>query len=226
MDTGNIQIATSFIEREEHELDFMSVIENCVKPGWICVDIGACMGSYTFLFATLTGGDGQVYSFDAFIDNVQLVQNRSEQACLTSSVAAAHCAVTDGKEPEVWLHPGREHSRFEWNIVGQDVTGAATPATMRVPAVSMDQFFADKAKPQIIKIDVEGSGVGVLKGMQQILSSPQPPIILMELHGPEERQALFECKQFGYEIWNIDSDEVVDRPENIPYHAVAIPKTM
>ncbi len=81
--------------------------------------------------------------------------------------------------------------------------------------VSIDSYcIENKLKPDLIKIDVEGAELSVLKGARQIISSCKP-IIYLSVH-PNEIQSLGydvnilldEIKKNNYQISNIDGSEV------------------
>jgi hypothetical protein len=58
--------------------------------------------------------------------------------------------------------------------------GNAQAAPITVPTFALDDYFADKTLPQVVKIDIEGSELAALRGAQRILASDA--FILCELH--------------------------------------------
>lgn len=215
----------TFLDRESSEKDFIRLVEGIVKPNWICLDLGACRGDFTFLFASLLGAGGHVFAFDAFPENVRTIRERATTWGMTDMVTAENFAVTDGSCSEVLLYPGRMFSCFEWNLRGVDVDGRETNAMMSVPAIAMDTYFASRPCPNIVKIDIEGSGVGALKGMTKMLSGPARPIVLMELHSADERVAFAALRHKGYAIWDAEHDrELTTGDDCAGYnHLIAVP---
>lgn len=67
-------------------------------------------------------------------------------------------------------------------------------------------------RPDFLKIDVEGAGAAVLCGARHLLMEASP-IIFMELHGPEERQAVKELKDIGYAFSNLAGEKIADPVE-------------
>ena len=68
----------------------------------------------------------------------------------------------------------------------------STPGTIRVEAVSVDEYVRKSGPPDFIKCDVEGAEVEVFRGAEKLLNE-RPPIILCEMHGEENRQTLLKA---------------------------------
>lgn len=72
------------------------------------------------------------------------------------------------------------------------------PGTIRVEAISVDEYVRKSGAPDFIKCDVEGAEVEVFRGADKLLNE-RPPIILCEMHGEENRQTLLKSfANLGY----------------------------
>ena len=73
----------------------------------------------------------------------------------------------------------------------------------------------------MLKIDVEGAEVAVLRGARGLLES-SPPVILSEFHSPETATLGGELlRKYGYRFWEV-ADELT--PVHIPsYYTLALP---
>lgn len=58
-----------------YEPDVCATIERIVKPGWVCVDVGAHVGRITHLLADLVGPAGCVVAFEAHPVNVEQLRH-------------------------------------------------------------------------------------------------------------------------------------------------------
>jgi FkbM family methyltransferase len=190
-----------------------------LRPGWRCVDVGANRGELTFLMAKMVGRTGFVHAFELNADNAKLL--RSNTWRFRHRVRAEHMAVTNGRTAFVDGYPGRNRSGAEWNIIGQDITGARTSAEFRVQATSLDHYFPSGLKIRFVKIDVEGAGGQVLEGMARILSECKP-LIVMEVHNAAEWEALQQLKTMNYRLWNLEGTPL-DDPDRHEPHCVASP---
>jgi hypothetical protein len=76
-----------------------------------------------------------------------------------------------------------------------------------VEGLAIDDYFEKRNNPppNILKIDIEGGEVLALPGMQNLLHSHHP-ILLIELHGPEAARATWDrLKQDHYKICRMES---------------------
>lgn len=53
----------------------------------------------------------------------------------------------------------------------------------QVEIVRLDDFFKNGIQPDVLKIDVEGHEIEVLKGMQGLFKRGSPKAIMLETHG-------------------------------------------
>jgi len=183
-------------------------IKHFLKPGMVFVDVGAHLGEYTILAATIVKDRGCVHAFEARADTFEILRRNVELNRLTNVRAQpwaawseeGFCAFEKTPDPSVSaLRPGQ--SQIEGGPL------------VKVKTVTLDRYFADSgaARPDLIKIDVEGAELEVLKGARSVLSSPLAPALIVEYglrrtahfgHTPDEGCDFL--KAMGYEIyqWN------------------------
>jgi hypothetical protein len=100
--------------------------------------------------------------------------------------------------------------------------------SIQVEGLTIDEYVEKRGNPppNILKIDIEGGEVLALPGMQNLLQSHHP-ILLIELHGPEAAQATWDrLKQEHYKICWMETTfpEVEDfRELNWKSYIVAFP---
>jgi FkbM family methyltransferase len=74
----------------------------------------------------------------------------------------------------------------------------SAPDTIRIEAVSVDEYGGESGAPDFIKCDVGGAEVEVFRGAEKLLDEKRP-LILCEMHGEENRQTLLKVfADFGY----------------------------
>jgi FkbM family methyltransferase len=78
------------------------------------------------------------------------------------------------------------------------------------PAVTLDEYFAQKSIAHItlIKLDVEGAELQILKGASELLRSPSPPMWVIEVNmetatasGYHPRDIFLFLAEFGYQAY-------------------------
>jgi FkbM family methyltransferase len=208
-----------------YEPQLRSAMAALVSPGSLCADVGAHHGLVTIFLADIVGPDGRVVAFEAHPENADVLRDAVEAAGMADRVTIENIAVTEGGAPRVLLHPGRGEASAEWNVVGADVDGRATPALLEVDAISLDAFFPQgEPQPDLVKVDVEGAEAQVLAGMRRLLREARPAIAL-EFHNNEGwagRRQLFNA---DYDLYtaaghHLDPELSIERV----YHCVALPR--
>jgi len=204
-----------------YEQALTETFERLIRPGMTVADVGANVGMHTLRIADLVGTTGHVFAFEAFPGNVERLRHHMDVMNFSPRVTVKGCAVTDGATDRIALHPGRNHSKSEWNIVGHDSDGNPTEAELFVPTLTLDRVFADAKPLHVVKIDVEGAEHLVLKGMKNILQTQRPKLVI-EVHDAENWQACHELAALGYQLQSLAGSPMQVSDRN-PGHLVAVP---
>lgn len=157
------------------------VVSRLLRSGDVFVDIGANIGLMSIHAAQLVGREGAVYSFEPMPDVfAQLQANIALNA--TNHVVAVPLALgSAAAELPIFAHP--EINRGSSSLIAED----RQPS--HVINVSTLEEYADvfiRRPIRLIKIDVEGWELEVLRGMNGILAGDDKPILCVEcsqLHG-------------------------------------------
>jgi FkbM family methyltransferase len=145
-------------------------LRQCVQPGSVVYDVGANAGYYALLASRLVGARGRVVAFEPEPRNA---------AFLREHVARNRAANVDVVESAVGNVPGAHGFARRGTGRGRlDERGE-----LRVRVLRLDDFVADGARaPDVIKIDVEGGELDVLRGAARLLASSRP-LLLLSTHG-------------------------------------------
>ncbi len=161
--------------RYDHRL--VSFLVASLRPGGVALDIGANIGFYTVPLAVrLQGLGGVVHAFEPLAANHERLL---ENVALNGATAAArvwHSALgsSDGMvalEPELGAPTG--------NAASYPVSGAA-PGRELAPLTTVDVFAARESleRCDLVKIDVEGGELAVLRGSDELLARCRPLVVL------------------------------------------------
>jgi FkbM family methyltransferase len=160
-----------------------AVFTSVLRPGDICLDIGAHIGYFTLLASRLVGPRGHVYAFEpspssyaALCDN--LARNRVQ------NVTALAVAV-GGTPGEAVLHegPGTNTGRStlrDRQPNGVPITTKGVVVDVRTPISCVPE--QELRRIRLIKIDVEGYEVEVLSGLAPILELRGRLAVLVEFN--------------------------------------------
>ena len=154
---SEIMISGSY-EPEETEL-YKTIIRN----GDVVIDVGANIGYFTLLFAKLAGPSGMVYTFEPDPVNFQLLQ-KNINANRYHNIKAFNFALSDScRKGFLYLN---DYNSGDHRIYGSEKDRKAVP----IDIVALDDLLPN-IKPSFIKIDTQGSEIGVLRGMKNILKN-------------------------------------------------------
>jgi len=183
-----------FLKNKYPELFFLKKI---IKPGFVCIDIGANVGYYSHFLVKLAGKNGELYAVEPiptfgkiWKKNVQQnICNKTE--LLPFALGSENSTVKMGT-PVVRgvIHHGMTH------IVSNNENNIAQ--TFEVPMRIPDELFSELTKVDFIKCDVEGYEQFVFANLKNTLTKYKP-LVQSELSGAENRKfviSLFE--ELGY----------------------------
>ena len=189
-----------------------SAIKAHLRPRGVFWDIGANIGLLSLFAAKVAGPLGKVISFEPAPDTFAFLQHNvsgiSNIKAIQSGVGCHDGSATFGVRKS---HLEGSFAQNELNLPTEMVT---------VPICTLDQFF-EGAPPSLIKIDVEGFELEVLKGADRLLSSAHPTLII-EIHpwllkcvGTSEEAVLSRLSEFEY------ATTIIHRNSNSLYTLVA-----
>lgn len=147
-----------------------------IRPGEIFFDIGAQYGAYAYLIANAVGPTVRVIAFEPFPRDFALL-DRNAALNPEANVQCINAALSDS-DGEVAMSHSDGADEFCPRI------GAATENSQKVMAVRADALVAAGKVPcpNVIKLDVEGHEMAVLRGMTETLNDPRCRSIYCEIH--------------------------------------------
>jgi len=180
------------------DYDDMSFLIEFLRPNDVFVDVGANIGLYTMLGASVVKSGGRVLAFEP---NPLAVQRLVENIKLNgiTNVGIRHAAVGVG--------PGSVRITTGLDTRNHVVRDYKVGASVEVPLVSLDQETSAFHRVNLVKMDVEGFESEVLKGARCLLARKVPAVWSVEVNGLGEQYgsgnrtiyALFA--EFGYQAF-------------------------
>jgi FkbM family methyltransferase len=209
---------------QAYEPRVRQVMSQYIKPGWVCVDLGANIGQSALAMAPLAKPGGKVIAFEAFPHNAARLRRNLRIRGFGKDVQVENLAVSDGQAHRLTIYAGRNKSDFEWNVIGRDVTGQTTAAEMEIAAVALDEYFPPGSRINFIKIDIEGAEALALAGMRRVLRESQP-IIVIEFHNDDGWAGRHELYSAGYTLYDLKGG-LIHPNDKRRYQCLALPPNM
>jgi FkbM family methyltransferase len=156
-----------------------------VRPGARVFDVGAHSGYFSLLFARLAGDSGAVHAFEPVPETAgRLRANLARNPALGTTVRVWELALSD------------REGRLRLNVAGAANTGASHVApvaevedpwrreagvarAIEVECRTGDSIWRELGRPEVglVKIDVEGHEIHVLRGMREMLATGRPFVL-------------------------------------------------
>jgi FkbM family methyltransferase len=189
-----------------------------LREGMTVFDVGANVGELTLLFSRFAG-KGDIHAFEASRAAFQKLEIVC-QAANRRNITLNHLALAD-KKGSIRLHVyNNDYLSFNTQAVRKikEYGLAVEPiGTEETSAATVDDYCEEKRIEQIdlLKIDVEGAELQVMKGAQKMLESGRIKCLTFEFgqatfdmgNSPAEIEVYL--KEMGYKIRNIVKGEPI-----------------
>ncbi len=162
------------VKKGEYELPEVRCLALMTRPGYTFVDAGANVGYFTLLAAKLVGSTGRVEAFEPDPFNQELLTTNVQENGF-SQVTIHRCAL-GLKNGERFLY--RSHDNVGDHRTWND--GKEIRPTVPVKVQSLDETFPDLSRVDVMKVDVQGDEMNVLRGGQGLIRQSPGMILTIE----------------------------------------------
>jgi len=154
-----------------YEPHITNFVRNNLGEGDVFFDIGANIGYFTFLAASIVGESGKVYSFEPFSENIKILSINNMESKL-DNINIYPFAVSDSDKLCLFDNSGSNGFIRPMSDKLSRVMDS-TP----VYSVALDHLLGHVDKVNLIKIDTEGAEYLALSGAKAILHKHTPTIV-------------------------------------------------
>jgi FkbM family methyltransferase len=169
------------------------VFAQIVRPGALVVEVGANIGAHTVQLSGLAGRDGEVHAFEPQRIVFQaLCANLALNQC--ANVHARQAAV--GEEVGACVVPAIDPTT-RTNFGGVSLRGVTAGEV--VPLVTLDSL--DLPACHLLKVDVEGAEVEVLKGAEGLVQTYRPIMYLENDRAERSEELLTLVERLDYRAY-------------------------
>ena len=198
-------------------------VRSRLRPGDTFVDVGANVGYFSLLAATLVGEHGRVIAFEPRADNVDLMRRSAADNGFTQIEVHAW-AVAERTQDLAFFASGEVQS--SGRLMQEHETGSDLVPTVR--AVALDETLAAEPRVDLVKMDIEGAEPRALAGMRALLRRHRPtlltefcPELLRATSGVEPR-AYLDSLAADHELFVIPHDGGTELGPLAPERIVAL----
>ncbi len=204
-DTG---VEHSLYYEGTYEPGTLKIIEHLLEPGDHFMDVGANIGLMSIFAARLVGPEGKVTAFEPHPKTRQILLKNIVLNGLERTVEVMPYAL-GSESRSALLYDDPSKNRGAASLME---TGSAA-AVYEVQTMSLDNFLKKPSGvnfplPSLIKIDVEGLEIEVLKGAMSLLGSASPPALIIESSASRDHSGATDIAALYNFISNIQGYQV------------------
>jgi FkbM family methyltransferase len=205
LNSNDLYVSAGIRENGAWSPEETDLLGQLVAPGQTVLDVGANMGSHTLAFCNFVGPTGRVHAFEP--QRIMFQAMVATVAMNSWTNAYCHQKLVGAEKGSLRL-PGVSYetpSNFGMMTLAPDRERAKSLTYLddeegeEVEMITLDSLRL--AACHLIKIDVEGMEIDVLRGATETIGTHRP-LIYMECQNDERGQAsLTLLKSLGYDTW-------------------------
>lgn len=187
-----------FIYKGFSDRQKLEKLSRIIKPGMQILDIGANIGYYTIFFSRLVGKQGRVYAFEPEPLNFSYLKRNTRNI---NNIILNNLAVSENSG-EISLYCSDLS-----NVDAQTYDSGENRRALTVKCVSIDDYFPNAQKVDLVKLDIQGYEYFAIKGMVNTLANSAGVVLAGEFwpyglkkSGVEPRQLIELLEKMNFEI--------------------------
>ncbi|HEX2232469.1 MAG TPA: FkbM family methyltransferase [Thermoleophilaceae bacterium] len=189
------------------ELELQTAIATRLRPGDVFYDIGANVGFFSLLGARTVGGAGRVVAIEPVPWHVDALRHNLAINGLANVTVLEAAAAAESGDTELLVPSESTSARL---VSARTAVQSGRARRIRARMVMIDDLLREGSipPPNVVKIDVEGAELDVLRGMTETLRAHRA-VVFCEMHG---NNAAFEelMRELGFEAATLDGGAVSD----------------
>ena len=198
-----------FKSQKPFEPKLSEFLANFLSPGDVFVDIGGHIGYFSMVASLMVGSDGKVVTFEPEWSNYQHILKHIEMNRLTNVVPLPWAVNAKTGVVQLFIS-GNDGGHAIWDLrTGPYEAGVADMKQKPAFGVALDDVrYLFPKPPRMIKIDVEGVEVEVLRGAVGLLAEKNVSFVICECHraylhrmGQSEQSLRKFMTDLGYEVF-------------------------
>ena len=181
------------------ELHLFEIYSKFITPESIIIDAGANIGFHTIQFAKL---GKLVYAFEPQSLIFNILSSNIMLNELSPKIKQYRLGLSD-KKLRLYMESEEQHiqSNNMHNLGGRGVTKKITGTTEQIDLIKFDDEFKNIDKVDFIKMDIQGSELYALKGMENLILRDKPWMLLENYDNDNDKEALNYILSLGYTLY-------------------------
>lgn len=201
----DFDVGRAIVVNRAYEPHVAGVLRRWLAPGHVFVDVGAHVGYFSLLAASIVGPSGRVLSVEPDQEACALLWS-SAQLNGFLQVELYPFAVAEARRVFVLAGRGSHGTVVEWE---RPLARASAVAV----ALTLDELLRDAVRVDVIKMDIEGAEGRALVGAQRTLATHRPVLVTEVAPGALANVSRMSAEDYlgqlvdaGYELAVIEDD--------------------
>lgn len=201
LDLSDQGISRTLLLFGQREMEHKWILEKVLHPGMSVLDIGSNIGYYPLMELGLIGPAGVLHAIEPDPRNVELLKRNLELNGY-HDVDIQQAAVSDVSGTAPLFLSGQRNLNTLLDAGAAHLSGK----TVEVPTLTLQEARGN-LRPDLIRMDVEGAEVAVLRGVgEEVSNGSISPMVLFETHqarySPDNdiREPLRALFELGYTV--------------------------
>ena len=189
------------------EAQYKTCLDAILKDAKVVLDVGANIGQYALYFAFQ---GKKVYAFEPMPSMIERLKMHISMNNVSDKITLVTKALTSTNGQLQFSLPKGENSGTASTVLGRSQN---TDEIIQVEGITLDDYLRSinfSGTVDLIKIDIEGAELFCLQGMKNLLSSPNKPVLILEMNDDMMKMAGYTpdevaefLKQFGYKAYEL-----------------------
>jgi FkbM family methyltransferase len=195
-------------------------LKQLIKPGFVCIDIGANIGYYSTLLSELCGKDGKVHAVEP-VKLFQTIFTKNIRSFDCKNVTL-HPVALGGSASTITMGTPMIDGVFRHGLthVVEESEDVSKMHTYTVEMCEPDTLFANLERLDFIKCDVEGYEVYLMPHFVKIITRFKP-LIQIEISSEDHRKTIMALfAPMGYKPYRLHNGamEMLTEKEALAYN--------
>lgn len=197
----DLGLSKELILRGTREVEETKILREELKEGLTVVDVGANLGYYVLMEASIVGEKGKVYAIEPSPRTFEIL-NKNVEANGYSDIVETYCTAISNKKSVSKFYVAEGFNEYTLDPYASKKNPRMFFKTMDVETTTLDEFLKDKLPVDFIRMDIEGYETKAIEGMTKTLAQAKTLKLFIEFHYPqsleEADRALRKLAKLGF----------------------------